>query len=99
MLTGQLVTVLWTVIPSLTFANSCLTSVIYAAGMVMVAQNCHIGSRLKAMVIIPGAWWVGSVFGGFTVKSPYLSLAATFNVMLTKVCFVTVTHQHRILSV
>lgn len=36
--------------------------------MVMVAQNGHIGSRLKAMVVIPGAWWVGSVCGGITVR-------------------------------
>ncbi|KAA6424276.1 MAG: hypothetical protein FRX49_05488 [Trebouxia sp. A1-2] len=35
--------------------------------MVMVARDGHIGSRLKAMVVIPGAWWVGSVCGGFTI--------------------------------
>ena len=65
---GQLVTALWVVIPRLTFANSCLATVFYAVGMVMVAQNAHIGSRLKAMVVIPGAWTVGSICGGITVS-------------------------------
>ncbi|KAL3157526.1 hypothetical protein ABBQ32_011986 [Trebouxia sp. C0010 RCD-2024] len=65
---GQLVTALWVVIPRLTFANSCLASVFYAVGMVMVCQNGHIGSRLKAMVLIPGAWTVGSVCAGFTIS-------------------------------
>ena len=65
---GQLVTAMWVVIPSLTFANSCLATVFYAVGMVMIAQNGHIGSRLKAMVVIPGAWTVGSVCGGITVS-------------------------------
>lgn len=65
--TGQLVTALWVVIPRLTFANSCLATVFYSVGMVMVAKDGHIGSRLKAMVVIPGAWWVGSVCGGFTI--------------------------------
>ncbi|KAL0036649.1 hypothetical protein WJX79_004029 [Trebouxia sp. C0005] len=65
--TGQLVTALWVVIPRLTFANSCLATVFYSVGMVMVARDGHIGSRLKAMVVIPGAWWVGSVCGGFTI--------------------------------
>lgn len=60
-------TALWVVIPRLTFANSCLATVFYAVGMVMVCQNGHIGSRLKAMVIVPGAWTVGSVCAGFTV--------------------------------
>ena len=64
---GQLVTALWVVIPRLTFANSCLATVFYSVGMVMVCQNGHIGSRLKAMVVIPGAWTVGSVCGGITV--------------------------------
>jgi len=67
---GQLVTAVWVVIPRLAFANSCLATVFYSVGMVMVAQNGHIGSRLKAMVVIPGAWWVGSVCGGFTVSTP-----------------------------
>jgi len=40
----------------------------------MVAKDSHIGSRLKAMVVIPGAWWVGSVCGGFTVSIPEMSL-------------------------
>ncbi len=71
---GQLVTALWVVIPRLTFANSCLATVFYSVGMVMVAKDGHIGSRLKAMVVIPGAWWVGSVCGGFTVSLPKLSL-------------------------
>ena len=66
---GLLVTALWVVVPRLTFANSCLASVFYAVGMVMVSQNGHIGSRLKAMVVIPGAWTVGSVCGGITVTS------------------------------
>ena len=66
---GQLVTALWVVVPRLTFANSCLATVFYAVGMVMVCQNGHIGSRLKAMVVIPGAWTVGSVCGGITVIS------------------------------
>ena len=69
-LAGQLVTALWVVIPRLYFANSCLATVFYSVGMVMVSQNGHIGSRLKAMVVIPGAWWVGSVCGGFTVSLP-----------------------------
>ena len=71
---GQLVTALWVVIPRLTFANSCLATVFYSVGMVMVAKDGHIGSRLKAMVVIPGAWWVGSVCGGFTVSTPELLL-------------------------
>ena len=62
-------TALWVVVPRLTFANSCLATVFYAVGMVMVSQNGHIGSRLKAMVVIPGAWTVGSVCGGITVSS------------------------------
>lgn len=62
-------TALWVVIPRLTFPNSCLATVFYAVGMVMVCQNGHIGSRLKAMVVIPGAWTVGSVCGGITVTS------------------------------
>ena len=68
LLAGQLVTGLWVVVPQLTFANSCLATVFYAVGMVMVSQNGHIGSRLKAMVVIAGAWWVGSVCGGLTVS-------------------------------
>lgn len=66
---GQLVTALWVVIPRLTFPNSCLATVFYSVGMVMVCQNGHIGSRLKAMVVIPGAWIVGCVCGGITVTS------------------------------
>ena len=65
---GQFVTALWVFIPRLTFPNSCLATVFYSVGMVMVSQNGHIGSRLKAMVIIPGAWWVGSLMGGITVS-------------------------------
>ncbi len=76
---GQLVTALWVVIPRLTFANSCLATVFYSVGMVMVAKDGHIGSRLKAMVVIPGAWWVGSVCGGFTVSIPELSLVTLQN--------------------
>ncbi len=76
---GQLVTALWVVIPRLTFANSCLATVFYSVGMVMVAKDGHIGSRLKAMVVIPGAWWVGSVCGGFTVSIPDLSLVNQIN--------------------
>ena len=74
---GQLVTALWVVVPRLTFANSCLATVFYSVGMVMVAKDGHIGSRLKAMVVIPGAWWVGSVCGGFTVSIPHLSVKYT----------------------
>lgn len=65
---GQFVTALWVFIPRLTFPNSCLATVFYSVGMVMVSQNGHIGSRLKAMVVIPGSWWVGALGGGVTVS-------------------------------
>ena len=66
--TGQILTALWAVVPRLIFTNSCLATVFYGVGMVMVCQNGHIGSRLKAMVVIPGGWWVGSICAGITVS-------------------------------
>lgn len=75
---GQFVTALWVFVPRLTFPNSCLATVFYSVGMVMVSQNGHIGSRLKAMVIIPGGWWIGTLCGGITVSLALRHLDPTF---------------------
>ena len=83
---GQLVVALWVVVPRLTFANSCLAAVFYAVGMLMVCQNGHIGSRLKAMVVIPGAWTIGSVCAGITVTSSFHILILRCQLCIGTVC-------------
>jgi len=67
-LAGQLVVSLFVFINRLNYTNGCLSSIFYVAAVVLVAQDCHVGSKMNAAAFVIGPLWFGSIIAGCMVS-------------------------------
>lgn len=59
---------LFSFITHLRFERSCLASIFVTVGMVLVAKDGHVGSRLAGASIVIGALWFGGLVGACAVS-------------------------------
>ena len=50
------------------FREACLATVFFVAAMLLVAKDCHLGSRLAGACIVLGALWFGGLTAACAVK-------------------------------